>query len=53
MRFLSDGMGTAHVVLSRKKDKVAGVDKPLGAKRRNVSVTITIPKKFRKAGNSP
>ena len=25
-------------------------DKPLGAARRNVSVTLTIPKKLRKAG---
>ena len=43
-------MGTAHVVLSRKKSKLAVVDKPLGARRRNVTVTLTIPKKLRKAG---
>jgi hypothetical protein len=48
--FLADGMGTARVVLSRKKKQLAVVDKPLAAVRRNVSVTITIPKKLRKAG---
>ena len=50
MRFLADGMGTAHVVLSRKKKILAFVDKPLAATRRNVSVTLTIPKKLRKSG---
>ena len=43
-------MGTAHVVLSRKSKKLVTADKPLGAARRNVSVTLTIPKKLRKAG---
>jgi hypothetical protein len=50
VRFLADGMGNAHVVLSRKKKILAFVDKPLAARRRNVSVTLTIPKKLRKAG---
>ena len=50
VRFLSDGMGLAHVVLSRKSKQLATADKPLGATRRNVSVTLTIPKKLRKAG---
>jgi hypothetical protein len=50
VRFLSDGMGTAHVVLSRKQKKLATIDKPLGASRRDVSVTLTIPKNLRKAG---
>ncbi len=50
VRFLADGMGTAHVVLSRKKKILAFVDKPLAATRRNVSVTLTIPKKLRKSG---
>jgi hypothetical protein len=50
VRFLSDGMGLAHVVLSRKGKQLAAADKPLGATRRNVSVTLTIPKKLRKAG---
>jgi hypothetical protein len=50
VRFLSDGMGMVRVVLSRKKTKLATVDKPLGAVRRNVSVTLTIPTKLRKAG---
>ena len=50
MRFLADGMGTAHVVLSRKSKKLATVDKPLGGRAQNVSVTLTIPKKLRKAG---
>ena len=31
MRFLADGMGNAHVVLSRKKKVVVAVDKPLAA----------------------
>jgi hypothetical protein len=50
VRFLSDGMGLAHVVLSRKGKALATADKPLGAARRNVSVTLTIPKKLRKPG---
>jgi hypothetical protein len=50
VRFLSDGMGLAHVVLSRKSKQLATADKPLGAARRNVSVTLTIPKKLRKTG---
>ena len=50
VRFLADGMGSAHVVLSRKKKQLAVVDKPLAARRKNVSVTLTIPKKLRKAG---
>jgi hypothetical protein len=50
VRFLADGMGTAHVVLSRKKKILAFVDKPLAPVRRNVSVMLTIPKKLRKAG---
>jgi hypothetical protein len=45
IRFLADGMGTAHVVMSRKGKKVLAVDKPLGATRRTVVVTLTIPKK--------
>ena len=47
VRFLADGMGNAHVVLSRKKKILVAVDKPLAATRRNVSVTVTIPKKLR------
>jgi hypothetical protein len=50
VRFLADGMGNAHVVLSRKKKILAFVDKPLAAARRNVSVTLTIPKKLRTSG---
>ncbi len=50
VHFLGDGMGTAHVVLSRRKSQLATADKPLGAVRKEVSVTITIPKKLRKAG---
>jgi hypothetical protein len=50
VRFLSDGMGLAHVVLSRKGKALATADKPLGVVRRNVSVTLTIPKKLRKSG---
>jgi hypothetical protein len=50
IRFLADGMGTAHVVLSRKGKKLVTVDKPLGATRRNVTVVVAIPKKLRKAG---
>ena len=50
MRFLADGMGNAHVVLSRKKKVVVAADKPLAADRRNVTVKLTIPKKLRKAG---
>ena len=50
VRFLADGMGTAHIVLSRKKKELAVADKRLGAKRKTVSVTLTIPKKLRKAG---
>jgi hypothetical protein len=50
IHFLSDGMGTAHVVLSRKSKQLATVDKPLGAARKGVTVTLTIPKKLRKAG---
>jgi hypothetical protein len=50
IRFLADGMGTAHVVLSRKGKKLVTADKPLGVARRNVSVTLTIPKNLRKAG---
>ena len=50
VRFLGDGMGTAHVVLSRGKKVITTADKPLAAGRRNVSVTLTIPKNLRKAG---
>jgi hypothetical protein len=53
IRFLADGMGTVHVALSRGKKELAFVDKPLSAVRRNVTVTLTIPKKpknLRKAG---
>jgi hypothetical protein len=50
IRFLADGMGNATVVLSRKGKKLVTAVKPLGATRRNVTVTITIPKKLRKAG---
>jgi hypothetical protein len=50
VRFLADGMGTAHVVLSRKSKQLVTADKALGAARRNVSVTLTIPKKLRRAG---
>jgi hypothetical protein len=50
VRFLADGMGSAHVVLSRKNKILAFVDKPLAAARRNVSVTLTIPKKLRTSG---
>ncbi|HEY3613034.1 MAG TPA: hypothetical protein VGK92_04985, partial [Gaiellales bacterium] len=50
VRFLSDGMGVAHVVLSRKGKALATADKPLGVVRRNVSVTLTIPKQLRKSG---
>jgi hypothetical protein len=50
VRFLADGMGNAHVVLSRGKKKIVEADKPLAAVRRNVSVTLTLPKKLRKPG---
>jgi hypothetical protein len=50
VRFLADGMGTAHVVLSRKGKKLVTADKPLGAERRNVSVALTIPKNLRRGG---
>ena len=50
VRFLSDGMGLAHVVLSRKGKALATADKPLGVARRNVSVRLTIPKKLRTSG---
>ena len=50
VRFLSDGMGIAHVVLSRKQKQLATADKPLGAARRNVSVPLTIPKNLRRSG---
>ena len=50
IHFLGDGMGTAHVVLSRKSKKILTVDKPLGAVRKEVSVTLTIPKTLRKPG---
>jgi hypothetical protein len=50
VRFLADGMGTAHVVLSRKKKTLVSLDKPLGAARREVAVALTIPKALRKAG---
>ena len=44
-------MGTAHVVLSRARARSSSTaDKPLAAARRNVSVTLTLPKKLRKAG---
>ena len=49
VRFLSDGMGIAHVVLSRKQKQLATADKP-GAARRNVSVPLTIPKNLRRSG---
>jgi hypothetical protein len=50
VRFLGDGMGTAHVVLSRKSKMILTVDRALGADRKEVSVTLTIPKKLRKPG---
>jgi hypothetical protein len=53
VHFLADGMGTVHVVLSRGKKQYAAIDRPLGAARRSVTVTLTIPKKpksLRKAG---
>ncbi len=50
VKFLADGMGTAHLVLSRKGKKLLSVDKPLGPVRREVSIALTIPKKLRKAG---
>jgi hypothetical protein len=50
IRFLADGMGNATVVLSRKGKKLVTAVKPLAATRRNVTVTLTIPKKLRKAG---
>ncbi len=50
VRFLSDGMGTARVVLSRKSKRLAVVDKPLGSARRTVGVSLTIPKALRKPG---
>jgi hypothetical protein len=50
IHFLADGMGTVNVTLSRKGKKLVSADKPLGAVRRNVTVTLTIPKKLRKAG---
>ena len=50
VKFLADGMGNAHVVLSRKKKVLVALDKPLPAGRRNVTVKLEIPKKLRKAG---
>ena len=50
VRFLADGMGNAHVVLSQKKKVVVAADKPLAAGRRNVTMKLLIPKKLRKAG---
>jgi hypothetical protein len=48
--FLADGMGNAHVVLSRKKKVIVAGDKPLAVGRRNVTMKLLIPKKLRKAG---
>ena len=53
VRFLADGMGNAHVVLSQKKKVVVAADKPLAAGRRNVTMKLLIPKKLRKAGKFP
>jgi hypothetical protein len=50
VHFLADGMGLAHVVISRGKKVIATADKPLAAGRRNVSVTLTLPKAVRKSG---
>ena len=50
VRFLADGMGLAHVVVSRGKKVITTADKPLAAGRRNVSVTLTLPKAVRKSG---
>jgi hypothetical protein len=50
VRFLADGMGLAHVVISRGKKVITTADKPLAAGRRNVSVTLTLPKAVRKSG---
>jgi hypothetical protein len=50
VRFLADGMGAAHIVLSRKGKKLVTADKPLAAVRREVTMTLTLPKKVRKAG---
>ena len=50
LRFLADGMGTAHVVLSRKGKKLVTADKLLAAVRREVTMTLTLPKKLRKPG---
>jgi hypothetical protein len=50
VRFLADGMGTAHIVLSRKAKQLVVIDKPLGPDRRETDVVLTIPKKLRKAG---
>jgi hypothetical protein len=50
IRFLADGQGNAHVVLSRKGKVLTTADRPLGAARKDVSVTLTLPKKFRKTG---
>jgi hypothetical protein len=50
VKFLADGMGTAHLVLSRKSKQLVVVDKPLGPVRREMSIALTIPKKLRKAG---
>jgi hypothetical protein len=50
IHFLADGMGNATVLLSRKGKKLVTAVKPLAARRRNVTVTLTIPKKLRKAG---
>ena len=50
VRFLADGMGNAHVVLSRKGKKLVTADKLLAAVRREVTMTLTLPKKLRKPG---
>jgi hypothetical protein len=50
VKFLADGMGTAHVVLSRRKKVLTTGDRKLKAARRTVTVTLTIPKKLRKRG---
>ena len=51
MRFLRRRHGHgARGALAQAKKILAFVDKPLAATRRNVSVTLTIPKKLRKSG---
>ena len=50
VRFLADGMGLAHVVrLARQEGHHDGRQAACGG-RRNVSVTLTLPKAVRKSG---